>query len=449
MIHIDEEFKALIPPLSADERAQLEANIIAEGCRDAIVTWQGVIVDGHNRHEICTRNNIDYRTVEREFATRDDVKLWIVQNQFGRRNLPTYERARLALVIKPIIAAKAKANEVAGGGDKRPGSTNLSNPVEIVPIDTREELSTIAGVSQGTIAKVERIERDAPAEVKQALSRGDISIDKAYQDMRRKEREEQAELEAIERSRMEALASTKRIIPLIICGRAEHCESIADASVDLIITSPPYNLGAAHWPMGGAGNTPREAGIGYDIANDAMEENEYQDWQIKVINEMWRVAKDGASFFYNHKVRHAAGSIIHPMDWLRKTLWDIRQEIIWDRGSTHNHSSTLFWQQDERIYWLTKGTPKIDSRTIGIPSVWRIPFTDVRPENNWHPAPFPIEIPETLIKIVTSAEAVVLDPFMGSGTTLIAATKSGRNSIGVEISSDYIEKVKRINAWET
>jgi hypothetical protein len=180
LIQIDEEFKALIPPLSAEERAQLEANIIAEGCRDAIVTWRGVIVDGHNRHEICTRNGIDYRTVERDFDTRDDVKLWIVQNQFGRRNLPAYERARLALVIKPIIAAKAKANEVAGGGDKKSGCQISDNPIVIAPIDTKKELAAVAGVSHDTIAKVERIERDAPAEMKQALSRGDISINQAY-----------------------------------------------------------------------------------------------------------------------------------------------------------------------------------------------------------------------------------------------------------------------------
>lgn len=221
MIQIDQEFKALIPPLSAEERAQLEANIIAEGCRDAIVTWRGVIVDGHNRHEICTRNGIDYRTVEREFETRDDVKLWIVQNQFGRRNLPTYERARLALAIKPIIAAKAKANKQHGGRPKN-GSQNSVNHLNIAPIDTQKELAALSGVSHDTIAKIERIERDAPAEVKQALSRGDISINKAYLAVTRDEKK--AEVKA----RLEEVAAREAELPTGI--------------YDVIVIDPP-------WPM--------------------------------------------------------------------------------------------------------------------------------------------------------------------------------------------------------
>ena len=108
MIQIDSEFKNLIPPLSPEERQGLESSLLKEGCRDALVLWGDILIDGHNRYEICTKHNIPYKTVQREFKSRDEVIEWIILNQFGRRNLPAHERARLALRLKPVIAEKAK-----------------------------------------------------------------------------------------------------------------------------------------------------------------------------------------------------------------------------------------------------------------------------------------------------------------------------------------------------
>ncbi|HPD46118.1 MAG TPA: hypothetical protein P5279_06255 [Anaerohalosphaeraceae bacterium] len=87
-LHIDKEFKGLIPPLSAEEFRQLEENILAEGCRDPLVTWQGVILDGHNRYEICRKHNLEFQTVPKlTINDRDEAKDWIDKNQLGRRNL--------------------------------------------------------------------------------------------------------------------------------------------------------------------------------------------------------------------------------------------------------------------------------------------------------------------------------------------------------------------------
>ena len=113
-LKIDSEFQLLIPPLNEEERMQLEKNIVAEGCRDALVTWQGIIIDGHNRYEICTRLGIDFRTTEYTFASRDDVRMWMVQNQMGRRNLNDFLRVRLQLIVKPFLVEKARANMSAG-----------------------------------------------------------------------------------------------------------------------------------------------------------------------------------------------------------------------------------------------------------------------------------------------------------------------------------------------
>jgi hypothetical protein len=94
-ILIDPEFKALIPPLAPEELAQLEANIVKDGCRDPLVTWQGTLIDGHNRHDICTRHGIPFETVEMEFTDRDAVMDWMDANQLGRRNLTNDQRSYL------------------------------------------------------------------------------------------------------------------------------------------------------------------------------------------------------------------------------------------------------------------------------------------------------------------------------------------------------------------
>jgi anti-sigma-K factor RskA len=102
---IDPEFKGLIQPLSADERQQLEHNITTEGeCREAIILWGKIIVDWHNRYEICTRHGIEFGIREMEFESRDAAKIWILNEQLGRRNL--HEAARIEIVLKKAESCK-------------------------------------------------------------------------------------------------------------------------------------------------------------------------------------------------------------------------------------------------------------------------------------------------------------------------------------------------------
>lgn len=171
-ITIDKEFKSLIPALTEDERQGLEASLKAEGCRDALVLWGNILIDGHNRYEICTQYGIPYKTVQKDFDSREDVIQWIILNQFGRRNLPMYERARLALRLKPVISAKAKENQ----GHR----TDISQK-SVKSTDTQKELAKVAGVSHDTISKVEKIEAKATPEIKTQLRTGEISINQAYQ----------------------------------------------------------------------------------------------------------------------------------------------------------------------------------------------------------------------------------------------------------------------------
>jgi modification methylase len=215
-----------------------------------------------------------------------------------------------------------------------------------------------------------------------------------------------------------------------------------DETVDLIITSPPYNLGDQSWPMGGDGRTRRDDGIGYA---DDFSEDEYQAWQRQCLSEMYRVAKSGASLFYNHKPRVKDGRLILPTDWIMGNGWTLRQEIIWNRKSTHNHNPALFWPIDERIYWLTKGKPALPGRPIGIPTVWE--EFGPEPYRSEHPAPFPDALPEMVIQAVGRAGITVLDPFMGSGTTLRVALRYGYDAIGVDVNPEYLELARKENGW--
>ena len=225
----------------------------------------------------------------------------------------------------------------------------------------------------------------------------------------------------------------------IIHGDAlDILEKIEDNFVDLGITSPPYNKGEKHqgWLV---------KNVRYSGASDRAPEEVYQKQQVDVLNELFRVIKPGGSFFYNHKTRWARGKMLHPMEWLQKTKWTIRQEIIWNRMIAANIRGWRFWQVDERIYWLYKPRggdqigKELKSKHALLTSVWRFP-----PERkNNHPAPFPLLLPTRIIhSILDDKKGIVLDPYVGSGTTCLAAKLLGSSYIGIDISREYVRDAK-------
>lgn len=185
MLEIKEEFKKLIPSLTTEEFKQLEENCLAEGIREAILTWNGFIIDGHNRYEIATKWNLDYQTKLKHFKNEEEVKEWMILNQFGRRNLSNYQRSVLALQLEEVFKEKAKENQI-----RKPESVKQIS-AEQKPIETRKELAKVANVSHDTIAKVKVIEAKAPEEVKAKLSTGEVSINQVYQEIKKEEKKEE------------------------------------------------------------------------------------------------------------------------------------------------------------------------------------------------------------------------------------------------------------------
>ncbi|HHT9154861.1 MAG TPA: DNA-methyltransferase, partial [Candidatus Tripitaka sp. YC43] len=208
-----------------------------------------------------------------------------------------------------------------------------------------------------------------------------------------------------------------------------------DEIVNVGVTSPPYNKGENKkgWLV---------KNVKYSGATDKLPEGTYQKNQIEVLNELYRVIKPGGSFFYNHKIRWEEGHLLHPTDWLRKTEWVIRQEIIWDRMIAANIRGWRFWQVEERVYWLYKPGGKkligeeLKPRHALLTSIWRFP-----PEQrNQHPAPFPLALPVRVIySIMDENKGLIIDPYCGSGTTLVAAKILGHDFIGIELSKEYVK----------
>ncbi len=215
----------------------------------------------------------------------------------------------------------------------------------------------------------------------------------------------------------------------------ELAKELQDESINVTVTSPPYNK------RGQGGGIFRK--IEYDTFDDTLPEEKYQEQQIELLNTIFQKTVEGGSFFYNHKVRYFEGGSISPWQWLTKTDWHIREEIIWARGMGTEISGYRFTQTDERIYWLCKGKkhPRLPRAAANWSSVWKF-APDMK---NDHPAPYPLVLPTRCIQAVMFEPGVVLDPYNGSGTTGVAATLLGHRYIGFDLSEKYIfESANRI-----
>ncbi len=221
----------------------------------------------------------------------------------------------------------------------------------------------------------------------------------------------------------------------VICGDClEELKKIDSDSIDCVITSPPYNKNSAGRKCSKTDSWSR-ANIDYGDFKDNLPEQEYQDWQKEIIRELVRIIKPSGSIFYNHKYRIVNHAVISPEQWLSEFI--IRQVIVWDRGSSPVLEPIRFMPKTEQIYWITKqrATPYFTKQGFQYKDVWRI-----NPDSgNDHPAPFPIEIPSRCIIAACPENGIVLDPFMGSGTTALAAKNLKRNYIGIEINPEYVK----------
>jgi DNA modification methylase len=412
MIKINEDFKRLIPALTQEEYKQLEDNILKEGIREKIITWDGYIIDGHNRYEIATRWNLDYQTESKYFKSENEAKIWMILNQFGRRNLGNYQRSVLALLLEDVFKLKAKEKE------KIRKTTSQKSDESFPEVSTKKELAKVANVSHDTISKVKHIEAKATPEVKQKLSTGEVSINQAYQEIKKEEKKANFEQKKSEFEKPIEIINENQII--IQGDSIQILPKLEKKTFDLLLSDPPYGMDF----KSGWNNKEK-------IANDKI-----QDTTIlfeNVLKESLPLLKDDAHFYLFGNINFIGK--IRPI--IEKYL-NLKNILIWDRRVIGMGDLKSYGNSYDIIYF---GYNKVWKDLNGTRDRDLLSYSRIDPAKNIHPTEKPLDILEYLIKKSSNENDKVLEPFAGGGSTLVACKNTNRQATGIEIEEQYVKLI--------
>ena len=211
-IVVNEELKAYIEPMTPEEYEALERSLLAEGCRDALVLWGEILVDGHHRYAICRKHGLPFQTVQHpHFQSMDDVRLWMIDQHLGRRSLSVFQRGELALRKRDILTAR-RAQALVGTATRLPPLPPIPESAEVAaedaaPVDesvssspeapieappSREAMARAARLSNAQVGLIEKIRKQAAPEVVEAVKAGALSINAAAAVARLSEEEQRA-----------------------------------------------------------------------------------------------------------------------------------------------------------------------------------------------------------------------------------------------------------------
>ena len=410
MIKIKEEFKNLIPALTKEEYKQLENNCIAEGIREKILIWNGFIIDGHNRYEISLKWNLEIQTETKHFKDEEAVKEWMILNQFGRRNLSNYQRSVLALQLEEVFSNKAKENLIKGGKVSQEGLQ-----ISAKAIDTRKELSKVANVSHDTIAKVKKIQAQASEEVKAKLSTGEVSINSAYQEIKKEEKKEAYKSKVIE-NRIETKISEN-----IINGDSlQILESLEDGCIDVVLTDPPYGISyKSNRSMYDDAITKR------GLLNDGKDEAfNLLEKTCKVLS---RKSADNSHLYF-----FCSWNVFSDFERIISKYFTIKTPLVWDKGNKGSGDLENDWgNQTELVIYCTKGKKLINNRRGNVLNVSRLHTSKMV-----HPTQKPVELLKQILEVSILEGDFVVDPFMGSGSTIKACNILNIKSLGIELDKE-------------
>lgn len=428
-IVIDKEFRTLIPPLTAEEYNGLEASILAEGCRDALVLWGDILVDGHNRYEICTSHDVPFKTVQREFEDRNDVKLWMMKNQLARRNLQPIQRIDIVRKCKDAVKAKAK--------ERQGTRTDIDNIVENFPQSkARDELGAMAGVSGKTFEHGEVVLNEAPVEVVEAVKSGDMSIDAAYQVTRMDEEQRRDVAESIKSGKKpkDAVKDAKRKAKKKEMREAQ--KAVAAQTVDFP-DRPVLHIG------NGIGHIPEQP---YDmLLTDPPYSTDVDD--IDAFARSWlpnalaHVKDTGFAYVfigaYPKELR--AYLNIDPPEHM-----ELCQQLIWSYRNTLGITPKDRYDQSYQtcLFYRGKNAPALDCPLTS--EKWAVMEVNApggiteasTGDSRYHAWQKPMELAERFVRHATKPGMTVFDPFACTGTFLLAAAKLGRKAYGFEINPE-------------
>mgnify|MGYP003634702583 CR=1 FL=1 len=410
-MEIKEEFKNLIPALSVEEYAQLEANILEEGIREPIITWNGYIIDGHNRFSIAQRFDLEYKTTSKYFSSEESVKEWMILNQFGRRNLSNYQRSVLALELEEVFKEKAK--------NKQGTRNDLTSSKSLEEVRTHKELEKVAQVSHETVRKVKKIQAKAPEEVKAKLATGEVSINAAYKEIKKEEKKQNFINKKIEFEKPIININTNQKI--IEGDSRQVLKTLDKKSFDLLLSDPPYGMDfKSGW------------NIKDKIQNDKIEDT------VKLFEEVLKesvpLLKDDAHFYLFGNINYM--NEIKPI--IEKYL-TLKNVLIWDRQIIGMGDLKTYGNSYDVVYF---GYNKKWKDLNGTRDRDILNFQRVDPSKNIHPTEKPLDMLQYLIKKSSKENDKILEPFAGGGSTLLACKNTNRKATGIEIENKYVELIK-------
>jgi len=415
MLEIKKEFKELIPALTAEEFKQLEDNCLAEGIREKIITWNGVIIDGHNRYEIATRWNLDYETEGKSFKDENDVKIWMLDNQFGKRNLTDAQRYLNRNEKRKLLKAQGKQTQ-----GKRTDLLSIIDKKLEPKHNTRKEIADELGWSTGKVAMADVVFKKATPEVIEKVNKSEVSINAAYKEIKKEEKKEEKEekrkeqeliIQSIENNPLKDIETIiekgwyKVGNQFLYYGSNTDKEFIAKLpKAKFAFADPPYNAGVDEWDF-----------------NFKWELDYLQDFAdvVAVTPGGW----NACNFYKETKMNY---------------IWEM---FCWiSNGMTHGRCG---YANVIKTAIFGNVKPKISQ------DFWKITIKTSESEDTKHKGRKPYDFMIHLIDLFTNEKDIIIDPFAGSGTTLLMSEQMNRISYNAELDKQYcIDIIKRVGNYE-
>jgi len=457
------KFANLIPPLNEDEYSKLEQSILKEGCRDALIVWMKtetiwrcpecsetfddqvihclhcshhwmvgaktckncykslhrmpravkttndafneiILIDGHNRYEICTRYEIKFKTQEIHFDNDQAAEIWILINQLSRRNLTDDQRAIITdeLIERQSKVSIAKQRGIAGkaGGRGRPKLKNSGVDAPSTPLKerVRTELSKKAKVSERKVKKARKLRKEKPVLAERVRS-GDLTLLEAEKEIKKEKKE------ADEKERTIATEKLSKTMPsggIVVHGDFRQIgESVADNSCTLIFTDPPYDRESL----------PLFESLG-EFAN--------------------RVLVDGGSLI-TFCGQYVMDEVIQSLGRHLRYFWICACLHTGDTAAMREYGIKVKWKP---MLWYVKGNFRYDRE------VWVDDLVKSQQEKDYHPWQQSVIEAKHFIETLTRSGDLVCDPFCGGGTTAFAAKELGRKFWTCDVDARHIQTAK-------
>jgi len=434
-ITIDDEIKNRLWKLNDTEQENLKQSLINEGCREALILWGNILIDGHNRYEICKAFDIEYRTIQKHFNNKNEVLKWIDTNQLSRRNLTDFQRTILNGRISKIN--KQENNGIRGNQYTKEAGDKMSQG------KISEDLKITARTLQRAenfVDAIEDIERNVGKELSNKITNQETTLTK--QDVISLGKEEpfkQEELikmiinkevknlkeakKVMEIDNRKLNTTTDKVENLYLGDCIEILKTLKEKSVDCVVMDPPYLIDYK--------DTRESFNPTFNDSSENKEEK-LDNW----FREIKRVIKDNAHIycFYGQDENNSF------YKYLNKYFDPQIMPLIWVKN---NHTMTDFNEnyasKYEPLYFCSNGDRLLNNKVS--PNVLNYNI----PTNKLHKTQKPIDLLEYLISNSTVEGEIVLDPFMGSGSTLRAAKNLKRKYVGIEIEPDiYNIAVERL-----